>query len=369
MDIKQLLTDPNALNAVTEKFRFKISPAMRAEFYEMMGSLIKDGKPLDAALRELHVRYAAKKRPMASLLGRWSASLSDGKTFAVALKGFASETEGVIMAAAEKSGDLTEGFAQAALVARSGRAIRIALTAELTTPVIQVLVLVFMLVGFSTTVAPQLTQSIPMSAMDDSQRMLFTLARAIADWWLLFVMALAAVSAAALWSMPRYIGVVRPYLDRIPPWSIYKTYCSATFMIAMSALIKSGVPIESAIRFVKVQSSPWLAEHLSLMVGRLRSGMEQGDAMDTGLLTPRMADMVAIYSRTADFDAAVSSIGRLALDDGLANIKATAGMAKTASTLAIGLIVAWMFLSMMGITDAAQRATNQGNQVSTTKGR
>jgi type II secretory pathway component PulF len=250
-------------------------------------------------------------------------------------------------------------------VARSGRAIRVTLLAELTAPSIQLLTLLFMLVGFSTSVAPQLAQSIPMSAMDDSQRTLFVLADLIATTWWFLVPMLVGLAGLSLWSLPRYCGVMRPYLDRIPPWSVYKVYSAVTFMISMSALIKSGVPIESAIRFIKTQSSPWLADHLSVMVGRLRSGVEQGEAMDTGLLPPRVADMVAIYSRTADFDAAIFSVGRMAMDDGLASIKAKASLAKTASTIAIGAMVAWIFLSMLAISDAAVRAGNQTNQVVT----
>jgi type II secretory pathway component PulF len=351
-----------SMNGLLERWLFTVSPKQRAEFFEMMGALIKDGKPLDSSLRELQVRYTQKKRRLASLLTAWSSALSEGKTFATALTGYASETEVIIIAACEKSGDLVGGFSQAALVARSSAAIRSTLIEEMMTPGIQLLILLAMLIGFSTGLAPQLVQSVPMSAMDDSQRLLLGLAAVIASTWYLIVPALVAVAYFALWSMPRYMGALRPFLDRIPPWSVYRVYSSATFMIALSALIKSGVPIETAIRFIKQQSSPWLKDHLSVMIGRLRAGVEQGSAMDTGLLSDRLADMVAIYSRTADFDAAVSSIGKISMEDGLANIKTSAGFAKTIATIAIGALVGWIFLSMLGISDAAQRANNQTQQ-------
>lgn len=370
MNLKALRQQDGAgLNTLLEKWKFTVAPKQRAEFYEMMGSLIKDGKPLDSALRELQTRYTQKKRPLAALLTVWASAMSEGKTFAVAMQGYASETEVVIIAASEKSGDLAGGFAQAALVARSSAAIRATLVAEMTTPAIQLVILVAMLIGFSTTVAPQLTQSVPMSAMDDSQKALFGLSSVISTTWYFIVPAIGVLGYLALWSMPRYTGSLRPYLDRIPPWSVYRIYSSATFMISLSALIKAGVPIETAIRFIKQQSSPWLKEHLSIMVGRLRGGMEQGAAMDTGLLSDRLSDMVAIYSRTADFDSAVSSIGKISMEDGLANIKAKAGMAKTMSTIAIGAMVAWIFLAMMGISDAAQRANNQTQQSASRVGR
>lgn len=351
------------MSASLERTRFKLSPTSRAEFYEMMGSLIKDGKPLDASIRELHIRYEKKRRPLGLLLAAWSKAMAEGKLFATALTGYVAETELVIIAAAEKSGDLTAGFEQAALVARSSSQIRKTLAAELTTPAIQSLVLIFVLIGFSTTVAPQLTQSVPLWAMDDSQRALFGLSAFIASTWYVITPALAGLVYLALWSMPRYTGTFRPYLDKLPPWSIYRVYCSSTFMISLSALIRAGVPIETAIRFIKQQSSPWMAEHLAQMVRSLRSGVEQGEAMDTGLLSDRLSDMVAIYSRTADFDRAVSSVGKLSMEDGLTNIKGKAAMAKTVATLLIGVVVGWIFLAVMGISDAAQRANQQQQSV------
>lgn len=345
-----------------ERKMFGLMPKQRAEFYEMLSALIADGKPLDASVRELETRYKAKRRPLAGLLAAWSDSLDEGKPFAEAIRGYASETEIVIIAATEKSGDLAGGFLQAAAVARSGAAIRGVVAAEMTTPVIQVIALVVMLIAFSTSLAPELTRSIPMSAMDDSQRALFSFAAVVASTWLFALPAMIAGLGLAIWSMPRYTGPFRTMLDRLPPWSVYRIYSSATFMIALSSLIKAGVPIESAIRFIRAQSSPWMKEHTSVMVGRLRAGVEQGDAMDTGLLSNRMADMVAIYSKTSNFDVAVSSVGKMSMDDGLTNIKKQAGAARTVSTVLIGLLVGWIFTAMMSISDAAQRANTTTQQ-------
>ncbi|ART57183.1 hypothetical protein CBP36_19945 (plasmid) [Acidovorax carolinensis] len=355
------------LNASLEKFIFSHSPSQRADFYGMMSALMDGGKPLDSCLRELHARYKQKKRPIASLLAAWSSSMAEGKTFGAAIKGYASETEVVILSASEKSGELPSGFTQAALVAQSSKDIRNAILAEMTTPVVQVIILLVMMIGFSTDIAPQLTQSIPMSAMDDSQKALFGLSGIIAKTWYLIIPALIGMFMISIWSMPRYTGKLRPQLDKVAPWSIYRVYSSSTFLISLSALIKAGIPIETAIRFIKNQSSPWLADHLAVMAGRMRAGSEQGTALDTGLLSDRLSDMVAIYSKTSSFDVAVSTIGTVAIKDGIQNIKTKASVVKTISTLAIGAMVAWIFLSMLGISDAAQRASNQASQASSAK--
>tara|TARA_B100001105_G_scaffold136374_3_gene109250 strand:+ start:6916 stop:8022 length:1107 start_codon:yes stop_codon:yes gene_type:complete len=359
MQLKQLNNAHADLEAWLAKVQFKMGAVKRAAFYEKMSSLIGDGIPLDAALRHLLARYTEKKRPMAPLFKAWVSSLDEGKQFAEATRGYISDTESIIIAAGEKSGDLAVAFDQAAVVARASADINRAVRGELATPAVQVIVLICLLVVFSTTMAPGLVQSVPPSALDSSQRALFGLAAVVAKTWFMVVPALVIGFWAALWSMPRYTGPARKFLDRIPPWSVYRIYTGSTFMISLAALIKAGVPIEASIRFIRGQSSPWMREYLSEMVGRLRSGADQGGAMDVGLLSDELADTVAIYSKTTTFDAAMNTVGKEAIKTGIEGIKVKAGFAKVVATILIGVFVGWMFDAMMGLSDAANRAQQQ----------
>lgn len=349
--------DAGSLSARWDRLVFKFSPLLRAEFYEMLAALIKDGKPLDVSIRALRTRYQSKRRSMATLLACWANSLDEGQTIAAAVAGYASDTEALVISATEKAGDLAGGFLQAASVARASADIRGMLVAELTAPVVQVVVLMGMLIGFSLKLAPELIQSVPMEAMDESQKLLFGLSAVIAKTWFLAIPAMVLAMAGVAWTVPIYVGRARRFLDLIPPYSIYKVYNGATFMISLSALIKAGVPIESAIRFIRQQSGPWLVGHLSTMIGRMRAGSEQGEALDTGLLSDRMSDMVAIYSKTSNFDEAISTIGQMAIKDGLRSIKAQAGTVKIAAMLCIAGLVMWIYVAVLGIGDAADRAS------------
>lgn len=341
------------------RVQFKMGAIRRATFFEKMASLVRDGMPLDAALRQMLTRAQEKRRPMAPILKVWVTSLGEGKTLADATKGYVSDVESVILASGERSGELGSAFEQAALVARSNADILRALRSELTTPVVQVVALIGLLIVFSTKIAPGLRQSVPESAMDESQRALFHLAGVVSGSWYFILPVLLAMFGLAIWSMPRYVGSLRKYLDRIPPWSVYRVYTGSTFMISLAALIKSGVPIESAIRFIRQHSSPYLREHLGVMAARLRSGSDPGDAMDVGLLGDDLSDTVAVYSKTTNFDSAMNAVGREAIKTGIDDIKVKASVVKIIATLLIGAFIGWMFDSMMGIGDAATRAQQQ----------
>lgn len=347
-----------------ERFTFSNSPTKRAEIYEMLAALIKDGKPLDAAVRALRNRYKEVKRPMASMLTIWLSRMAEGKPFGDSIKGYAVDAESTIISASDKSGDLYTGLMQAAKVARTGAQIRAVLVEELRTPFIQMFILISILIGFSTGLAPELTKSVPMWAMDEMQVGLFTLCDFVAQTWFIAVPAIVVFLIFLMWTVPRYHGPMRPYLDKIPPYSIFRTYSSATFMISLSALINAGVPIESSLRFIRDMSRPWAKQHLTTMIGRLNSGSEQGHALDTGMLSDKISDMVAIYSSTADFAAAVNTMGDEANKDGVTSIKRQAGVAKSMVTIMIACMVGWMMLSVIGIGDASLRASRGGGPTS-----
>lgn len=360
--IQQLTsTSPSGLNAWFDQAQFSRQPIRRAEIYEMLGALIADGKPLDASLRTLKSRYTEKKRPNAGILAAWLNSMAEGDSFGDAVKGYAKDAEAIILSASEKSGDLAGGFKKAADLARAGAKIRGVIFAELAGPILQTLMLMFMLVGFSTSLAPELTKSVPVAYMDPSAQVLFKVAGVVAQLWIYALILIVAFLVFVAWTVPRYTGRFRPILNKIPPYSVYRTYTSATFMISLSALIGAGIPIESAIRFIRELSSPWMKERLSIMVGRMQAGIEQGAAMDTGLLTDNISDMVSVYASTANFGESVSSLGAFATADGIKTIEKQTQIANLLTKIALAVLITWMLTSVFSLGEAGRRAA-EGSQ-------
>lgn len=340
-----------------QRLMFRNSGGSRIEFYEMMSALLSDGKPLDGALRVLLRRYQARKNPMAEVLQYWLGRLDEGTTFAVALKGYAPDTELTLISASERGGNLAAGLQEAAETTKALKRIIGIVRSEMTQPIIQMAALVAILVGFSNWLAPQLSSSVPDWAMSGVQRALFRTADVVREMLLPTLAVVAAITGAAIWSMPNYTGALRPFLNRLPPWSIYKLYSASTFMVSLSSLIRAGVPIESAITFIGRQSSPYVADHMALMRSRLRAGVEQGEALDTGLLSERLADLVAVYASTARFDSAIETAGKVAIEAASQDIKSKTAVARVGSLSLVAAVVLWIYISLVGIGEAAKRAT------------
>lgn len=351
-----------SLDAKVVRISFLYSPKARAETYEMLAALVKNGKPLTSAIAQIRDRFIKKKRPGASLLAAWSASMSHGKTLAEALRGYVPDTESVVIAAGEASGEMHGAFLNAASVARGSAEMRATVVNEMSMPAILILMLIGLIVGFATQVAPDLVKSIPLQFYTPVQRSLFKFSALVRDWYVVGLLLVLALTVCITASIPRYVGHLRGKLDQLPPWSVYRAYSSASFMISLSALIRSGVPIAEAIRFIRAKSSIWSQGHLGIMLNKLRSGHPPGDAMDTGMLTDRTADLIALYSETADFHNAMSSIGAEAITDGVQSIRKKAVVVRTVCLVTVGGFVLWIAVSLVTLGQAAQNMSKASSQ-------
>lgn len=353
---------PHPLEVKWARFQFKTSSVQRAKFYEKVASLVRDGQPFDAVLRIMQARMVANGRPFGYVIGKWLNVLQEGRPFAEAIKGSAPNTEAIILAAGEESGDLAGALEQAAMVALTGHQLIKTLRTALTMPVVQLIILAVVMIGFSNKVAPTLEKSAPLWAMQPSHRAFFEFAGDVRQWWMLVVPLTIGLIVAMLASMPVYAGSMRKYLDRIPPWSIYRVYTSSTFMISLAALIQAGKPIEASIRFIRANSSPWMKTHLTEMISRLNLGQDQGDALDVGLFGDDLADTIAIYAKSSSFQQSMKSVAAEALKTAIVDIEAKSAVAKTMATILLGVTIGWMFDSTMGIGDAAKKAQDMRGQ-------
>lgn len=351
-----------ALDAEIVRLSFLYSPRTRAETYEMLAALVKNGKPLTSAIAQIRDRYIKKKRPGASLLIAWSSAMSHGRTLADALRGYVPETESVVIAAGEKSDDMHAAFLNAASVARGSAQMFGAVFAEMSMPVMLFFMLIGLVVGFATQVAPDLVKAIPIQFYTPVQRSLFQFSGHVNDWYVVGLILLLVMVVVIGRSITTYVGKYRYILDKLPPWSIYRAYSSASFMISLSALIRSGVPIAEAVGFVRTKSSVWTRGHLGIMLQRLRAGLAPGDAMDTGMLTDLTADLIALYSGTTDFHKAMSGIGAEAINDGVLSIRKKAAVMRLISLITVGGFVLWIAVSLVTLGQAANNQSRESAQ-------
>ena len=143
--------------------------------------------------------------------------------------------------------------------------------------------------------------------------------------------------------MPRWIGRSRNIADRFPPYSVYKEYQSASFLIALSSMMIAGVSLNEGLLKVQSKGSPWLKDHIGKMLRKLRvAGSDYGKVMDTGLLDDETAEDIQDYAKLSTFEKAVYGIGEKTLRKSIIKINVKMSIARYLMMFAVAALIMWV---------------------------
>ncbi|CAM5204294.1 General secretion pathway protein OS=Castellaniella defragrans OX=75697 GN=HNR28_001960 PE=4 SV=1 [Castellaniella defragrans] len=136
----------------------------------------------------------------------------------------------------------------------------------------------------------QAFQGLPADYHGPWARALFACARFLRDWGVMLPLSAGVAFAWGICALPRTRGPVRRLLDRGGPWRLYRQVQALRLLALMSILLQADAGRSIQLRPVAVlflhQASPWLAGHLSRVIGRIDRGLAGAEAFDTGLLDP-----------------------------------------------------------------------------------
>lgn len=335
----------------------------RVRLYENLAGMLKDGLPLDACLRQIHERMVVRKNPMKIMIATWMQDLVSGKSFADALVGWAPAQELVLISASERSQSLPEGLARAIRINQDAQTMKKTVSNALISPSFLIIALLGMIYGFSTSIVPVFAKVLAPEKWVGSSQTLYQVSQFVTSYWFTSIVILSAIVAVVVRSLPTWCGDFRKYANYIPPYSLYRVYSSATFIMAVSSLMDSGIPIDGALKYVKKNASTWIKHHISIMQRRLNAGMSYGNALDTGLLTDDMIDQILIYEGITDFNKAMMSIGDKAIKNSVEKMDSFASTAKNVMTLVVGLTLGWMYFASYQVNvQVASEATKMSSK-------
>lgn len=399
--------------------RFAMSrPQTRIEIYERFETFTGEDKSLDAIIRTLLSNADEEKSPWAVMWRDVARRyINDVRPFSEALGRYIPSVERVMLSVGESSGKWTSAFHEARFVCEANGRIRDELRKQLMYPVILLLALIGMLVVIASEVAPQLEMMLdrpvdewPMSsyllktigdglisqglyAAAGAGAVLWAVMATLGSWVphtftrpdetygrkpLFYALAALAATAGATWAFgvlgayivggliigamthPRFRAHVRAGLDQsVPPWSIFREYQAASFLIGMAALVRSGRPFDAAIRDVARIASPWLRAHLDTMLDRARAAERSGEAMNTGLLGKEVARYIRDFDRMGSFRNSLDAVGVRGVDRAVKRVSIQAGALRFAMVV---LVMLTMMLVYAGVTEPGYMLYTESQQ-------
>ena len=348
------------LNKVEEyyaKMILQFSNKTRLKLYRKIASLMKNRFSLMDALDMLHdgASNGGKNpsEPLAIAIASWGRSLNNGMTFSDALKGWAPDRERLMLSVGDVS-DLESALLNLIKVTEGSTKMIRPIVGAITYPAFLVMMSVLIIYAIGVYMVPPMIDAAPTVVWRGMARDLVDLSAWIKDNWLFAFASLPITMAVIYFTIGIWTGKVRAFFDYIPPWSLYKVFTGISWLLALSALVKGGTPVSTALRALRRDASRYLKERIDKTLVYVNNGDNLGQALaKTGLDFPdrEIIGDLKIYSELDNFEEALDKLANDWLEESVYMIEEKAGVLNMAALLSIGGVIAWAVMGTFEMQD------------------
>ncbi len=343
--------------------KIKFSVSERLGLYEKIASFLHESYPVNESLLEIQAVLKKRKNYKSDIIDYWLEEMNKGKRFSDAIKEWIPYSETNLIAAGEESGNLENGLKEAIKFTTLTREITGTIRKTMVYPVILLLMALLLLAIFYYQLVPTYSEMLPTDEWTGTAATMFTLTSAIFKTWYIVFPVLIGIGYVCFKSLPVLKGEFREkFLDKIPPYSIYKLFNTSIVLVTLSSLLDSGIPIYESIEKMRKNSSPWLADYLAKMLENLNTGGNNfGEHLDVGLFPEDLADDLISFSKLGSFDKAIKSLGNSYISKIMADVELKMKMVTTGAFIIVVSLILMFYSSgydvQNGITDKMSSST------------
>lgn len=334
------------------KFEFS---SERGQFYldlcENMRAL--PGVPITTFLQNFARRYPT--RAVGKMSAYWLQRVNETGTMTEAMRGTVPPEDLTILSVSERAGDLSAGMQSLGENIQAMRDTRNQMLGTLLSGFVLLALLHVFLGVQAFMVMPQLERALSSggdpSTLGTLAKVLFGGADIIRTWWALELMLVGALVGWVIWSLPRYTGRFRPWLDNhVLPYQMYRDFQGASFLVALGSVTRligtQLVQVVDALQRIRENSVRWLCWHIDkILLNMEERPNAKGELFDTGIVNEKNYYRVVDVAEYAQLSAMLNTIGALIMKT------APVEMAKKATKSRFGLMVVSLLL-MFGIYGA-----------------
>jgi type II secretory pathway component PulF len=331
-------------------------PQQRLRLYRKIEKMLSNGLPLLRVLEELELRASRDGRkpnqPEAILLGEWRRVVQNGGGLAEGMEGWVPSAEQMIVMAGEQSGRTEAALRSVTAIVLSGRKIRNAVVGGLAYPLALFAMTLAYLYLFGTRLIPQFAAIEDPERWHGSARMLYQLSQFVRNWMVQCVLVLIAVFALLLYSLPRWRGRVRNWLDEFPPYSIYRLMAGASFLTAFASMQTAGFTVEKSLMRLSANAKPWLRERIEDMLFGVKSGLNVGEAMrNAGYHFPsrEIVEDLCVYAQYKGFGDALTTLADEWVETGVERVSVQMRVLNGVAIVLLALLLALLIAGFFGI--------------------
>ncbi len=336
----------------------------RAELYRRLASFSAQDIPLKEAISRIHHRYVEHRDLRQWMTRSWLNQIKAGYAFSDALHGWVPTSEQLLLDAAVRSGSLRDGFERAVWLSENAAQVQRRILAAVSYPILVLALLVGIIVWFSLFLIPVFAEVIPPEGWQGQARELYQLSQFLTRHGMLLLLGMTLTCVAFVWSVPNWVGPLRAWLDRWPPYGLYRIYQSAVFLVSLSAMVRAGIPVYEALMNIQRGSSRWLREKVYRMCVRLRTGTDPGQAMHSPLFDRETLDDLHVYGVLDNFDVAIQAMGERIIVQSVRRAELLGRALNYLLLIFSGLFIAWMVAALYSLPEGMNNVWESGNSLS-----
>ncbi len=286
--------------------KFYFNNHLRKKIWKRIATQLKYNVPLILIFENLREQYK-KNNMLYSIFSDGYIEYSKAEKLSKSLGKYIPYDEMLLIESCESNGKLDEGFLLAERIIEAKDNIKNSLKSALTYPIFLFFLLIIMLLVVAFMLIPAFTEVNDPSKWQGFAKILYYVSIFISSiYGLLFGIFFAFAISMMFFSFPNYTGKYRTFLDKIPPYSIYRMLVGSTWLFTFSSLMKAGKQQNDILKDMAESdiNTPYLRSRVQIILDNF-IGKNLGEALilsETSFPDEELIRDLNTYSNLPEFE-------------------------------------------------------------------
>ncbi|MDV5227042.1 type II secretion system F family protein [Providencia rettgeri] len=332
----------------------KFSKKQRLYMYKFCADMIQANLPLyDSILKLKEEGLAILGKSFVKKIDALLNRMTSGESISYAFEPYIPKEELSLIYSSEKSGALAEGFEGLIDIITYKDMLSAKIKKALAFPIIMICLSLVVIAGYSVKVFPAFEKVLPSNRWPGVTSSLYNFGLSLVDGlWINILISAIVIYFLINFLLANVKGKIRDdILDRVIPFSIYKKVNAAVLMTSIASMLQNRIPIQEALNIISLNANKWLLYHVTIMSKNMSTGLNYGDALNTGIFDKQVLLNISLYSSLPSFYDVLNSVSEITKKNILMKIEGLANGLKSFSTLVLGGCVIWVFIALFSLSD------------------
>lgn len=260
-----------------------------------------------------------------------------------------------LITATEEGSNIQMGLEYAENIAELNQGIGEDIKKSILPPIVAYLMLLITMGIFGVLVFPEFAKSIPLEDWDVFQQIIYSFSTNVVYWGPGSFIIVTLFSAAFLYFKDKWMGKWRERADAfLSVFKIYRSIVGSTVLISLSAYLRSGHPIDVAIKKLQRDNAEnaYIKSSLDKVLQNLREHNDLGEILSVPLFNEDTLDAmtVSVNSSPDAFPLSLAEIGLKEIKKARKEMAKVTNKLKFYITAFVGMSVAAVYITMITIS-------------------